>query len=1045
MQRKLLLLLMLVVCSSFHLIAQKTISGTVYDSDGIPLGGVNVLIKGTNSGTATDFEGNYQISASDNDILEFTYVGFKTREIRVGDQSVINVTMEEDFQSLDEVVVIGYGTQRRENISGSVSSIQSEEIEDIPQVSIDQLMQGRAAGVSITQNSGQPGSSVSVRIRGITSITGSNEPLYVIDGVPISGDATNSSTSGSSPVGSDGQQEVAVSPLASLNPSDVESIDILKDASATAIYGSRGANGVVIITTKKGKRGEGKFTYETQLSIQEPAKLIDVMELPEYAVLQNLFSDLTGIQPRLEFANPDLLGPGTNWQEEIFQRALMKKHQLSFSGASEDGDIDYYISAGYLDQQGTVIGSSFDRISLRSNVNAKLKDWVKVGASISASRTNQNITINGNRNGVVSLGLLQTPDIAVYNPDGSYAGPVRDDGLGSINPVALALSIDNKLKTDRLFGNVFAEFTLADGLSYRSEFGGDFTFNKNTRFTPTYQWGRYVNELATLNLRDERSSFWIMKNYFNYNKNFGGKHNLNLLLGHEAQESTWSGTLANAAGFLTNDIKTLNLGDADFASNDAYKGSQALQSFYARAIYNFDSRYGITAVIRADGSSKFDPLGENQWGYFPSISASWQLSNEKFMENFTALQNIKFKAGYGVVGNQNIPNYRYGASLVTFNTGLGTGFGISNIANSDLKWESSKQTNIGLEFDTFGNRLSTTIEVYDKTSKDFLYQLPLPEYLVGVAPWNGGVGAPFVNLGEMRNRGLDVTLNYQTLNEGKFNWNSSLTLSHNKNEVMELLENFEILGETRLNSNTPAAVTKTEVGQPIGLYFGYKVKGIFNDEATIADQPEQFGTVFSPDGGETWLGDIQYEDINGDGVIDEQDRTVIGNPHPDIIFGFNNSFSYGPLSLSFFLQGSVGNDLMNLTRLNASTLNRRNTNQVEEAANYWTPENRDTNIPRPVPGDTYNNEISDRWIEDGSYLRIQNVSLGYTLPHKYAEKIGIDVLKLYGSIQNLYTFTDYKGFDPEVGSFNQDVLLTGVDNGRYPSPRTFTLGLNLQF
>lgn len=1042
------LLFFIIFCSLAQLsVAQeKQVTGTVTDADGVPLLGVNVIEKNTANGTTTDFDGRFEITTSTSTpVLVFSYVGFLSREVPVSGRTNLLVTLDADLEALEEVVVIGYGRQRRGDVNAAVSSINAEELEDIPQVGIDQLLQGRAAGVTVTQNSGQPGSAVSVRVRGVTSITGSNEPLYVIDGVPVSGDANNSSTSGRTAAASfNGSGQTGVSPLASLNPNDIASIDILKDASATAIYGSRGANGVVIITTKRGAKGEtGKLTYNTYFAIQEPQKLIDVMDLQSYARLQNALAEEYEVAPRVEFSNPDILGTGTNWQEEIFQRAFMQNHQLSFSGSTPK--VNYFVSGGFTDQEGIVIGSDFSRMSFRSNVDADVKEWLKIGASVTASQTDENITLNSNRNGIVSLGLLQSPDVAVRNPDGTFAGPPEEDSEGSINPVALALSRTNTLLRTRLLGNVFAELQFTEDLSFRTELGGDFGFNENDLFTPTYQWGRFENQVATLVEGRSKNNFWIIKNYFTY-ANTLGDHNITLLAGQEAQESSWQGTTITAQGFVNNRLQTLNNAER-VSDQDEYRGSQALTSYYARALYSYKDRYGLTATIRADGSSKFDPLGDTQWGYFPSFSASWKVFEESFMEGVNEVINdLRIRAGYGVVGNQGIPNYLYGASLVGTQTGLGQGYFVSNISNPDLKWEESYQTNLGIEFSLFNKRLQTTIDLYEKISSDFLYQLPLQSILTGGPGYLGGLGAPYVNLGELQNRGVDLTLIYNTIGTGDFNWSSTLTFSHYQNEVLDLYgDNFDITRTVQTDAIS-SPITRTVEGQPIGMFYGYQVAGIFNDESQFGSLPVQFGIPFADTYEGTWLGDIQYVDVNGDGVINEDDRTFIGNPHPDFTFGLTNNFTYKNFDLSVFFQGSYGNDILNLTRKETTGLARLYTNQLEEVVDYWTPENTDTDIPRPRRGDSNQNlKISDRYIEDGSYLRIQNVNLGYRLPGDWAERLYLSNFKIYGSIQNLHTFSDYSGYDPEVGAFNQDALQTGVDMGRYPIPRTFSIGLNAEF
>jgi len=1023
--------------------AQETVSGTVTDENGMPLLGVNVLVKNTSNGTTTDFDGNFEINTGESATLVFSFIGFISKEVEVAGGEQLSVTLSEDSESLDEVLVIGYGSQLKEEISGSVSRIDAEAIKNIPQVGVDQLMQGKAAGVMVTRNSGQPGSAVSVKIRGVNTITGSSEPLYIIDGVPVSGDSRNIATSGRSTadggIGA-GTGATDVSPLASINPNDIESINILKDASATAIYGSRGSNGVVIITTKKGKKGQGRLTYNTYVGVQEPTNKIDVMNLQEYATLQNTIGAIYGLDEQIEFLNPDLLGPGTDWQAEIFDNAFQMNHELSFSGGSEN--INYFLSASHTDQEGTVIGSSFDRTTVRANVNATVNDWIKTGITLTGSRTNDQITLNNASNGIISLSLLNNPATAVYNPDGSFAGPVTEQEIayGIRNPIAEALNIDNTLTRNRFFGNLFAEFTFHENLTFRTEFGGDFGNNISDRFQPTFTYGALNRGENQLNVRRENNDFWIIKNLLTYNNTFGDNHDITALFGQEVQESKWEGVIAQDGNFVGNEMPVLGTGNAnDFT--DQYRGSSALESYFTRFIYSFNNKYNVTASLRADGSSKF--AEGNRWGYFPSISASWRLSNEDFMQDFDAIQNIRLYGGYGEVGNQAIPNFAYGVRLNTINTGLGTGFEFANFENPGLTWESSTQTNIGLDFSLFNQRLNTTVEVYNKVSRDFLYQLAVTDFITG-GNSPGAITAPWVNLGEMVNRGLDLTIAYSTAPEAALQWNSTLTFSHYKNEVNELLGDLTINGDISLNDSNQN-ITLTRVGDPVGMFYGYQVEGLFRTTEDFEGAAVQFGRPFEDAlFGTTWLGDIKYKDINNDGVIDNDDRTVIGNPHPDFTFGFQNSLSYNNFDLSVFLQGSYGNDIFNAVDRTLTAANLYYVNQSPSVLDYWSIDNPDASAPRLARNDTPNINISDRYIEDGSYLRVQNITLGYNLSSNFAEKIGLNNLKIYGSVQNLYTFTNYSGYDPEVGAYNQNALLQGLDNGRYPSPRTYTLGLNVE-
>ena len=1021
---------------------QQTIRGKVLDNKGQPLTGVTVKIKGAVGGTLTDPNGNYTIVVSDGSaVLVFSFIGFESQEITTGSQSIVNVVLLESIKTLENVVVIGYGTQKRGDINGAVSSISAREIQNVPQTSIDQILQGKAAGLTITQNSGAPGSSTSVHIRGITSLSGSNEPLYVIDGVPVSGDATNASTSHTSPLQSNNNDQTAVSPLALINPSDIESVDVLKDASAAAIYGSRASNGVIIITTKRGKNSSAKITYDGWVGFQQPAKYLKMMDLKQYANLQNSLGVIYGAL-RPEFADPSLLGEGTDWQREIFRTAMMQSHQISVSGG-KDGT-NYYLSGGYLNQDGMVIGSGFDRYSFRSNINSQVKNWFNVGMTLSASRTNENVVLNDN-NGIIYNALLNAPDIAVYNADGSYAGPTANQVGGTINPVAQALSITNNLIRNKINGNIYADIRFLKDLTLRSELGGDFNFTDNRLFNPTYAWGQFVNTTASLSELSTQNTFWDWKEYLTYSHTFNSKHSLTALLGHEVQEYTYRGVSAYRQKFFSNDIQTLNLGDAATARNDEFKGSGALESAYARGIYTYDGKYSITATIRTDKSSNFTP--DNNTGYFPSFAASWRISDEPFMTKIKAVaNNIKLRVGYGQVGNQDVGGYLYGSSLTPTTTGLGTGFFFNQIPNPNLTWQTSIQTDFGIDASFLSNRIDLTFDWYNKTSKNFLFQQPLPAYLIGDANYLGGINPPTINGGNLKNSGFEFTIRSQNIAGKNFKWNSTLIFSHYTNKVVSLANNSgPLIGEV-VNGFLHLPVTRTTVGSAIGEFYGYKVAGIFQTDAQLRNAPVQFGRPVEASQSGTWLGDVQYQDLNKDGKIDENDQTSIGNPNPKFTYGFTNNFSYKAFDLSVFLNGSYGAKILNVLNRTIGGMSSLYQNQLASVSNFWTPTNSGSNIPAPKGGtDNPNLAISDRYIESGSFLRIQNVSLGYNLPARLIQHISLSRLRIYSSVQNLYTFTPYKGYDPEIGSANQNVFLTNIDLGRYPIPRTITFGVNAEF
>lgn len=1042
---------LLFLCCTSALYAQNTVTGVVSDDKGITIPGVNVTVKGTTTAVSTNLEGEYSIEAPANATLVFSFIGFTTQEIAVNGKKQINTKLAETAQTLDEVVVIGYGTQRREDLNSAVSTVKSKDLENLKQTTVDQMLQGKAAGVSVTNNSGQPGSAASIRVRGTTSISGTNEPLYIIDGVPVSGDAKTMSgrpISGSDFSSTGGAGNNAVSPLSMINPNDIQSIDILKDASATAIYGSRGANGVIIITTKTGKKGEGKITYEGYSSTQTIYKKLDVLNLSEYAAWQKNLWQTYGYSLddfRTEFMHPEVLGKGTNWQDAIYRTANSYSHQLSFSGAKEN--TSYYISGGFLNQEGTLLGSGYKRYNLRVNLDSKVKSWLKVGTNLSTGITNEQLTINQSFGGIISNALLQGPDIPVRNPDGTFAGPLdNSQNATSFNPVAEALVRDNKLERKNFLGSIFAEADIVKGLKYRVELGANTEFSSNKDFVPTYNWGVQLNQSADLNQRDQNWYSTNLKNLLTYDTALG-KHKITVLAGQEANDSHWEGTTIYATGFLSNDAYTPNLADPDQTRTSGYKSSAALYSLFGRFIYDFDNRYSLSASYRGDKSSKFYAETDSQWGYFPAVAGSWKLSNESFMEGTRDyIDNIKFRVGYGETGNQQIDNFLYSSNLGQQNSGIGTGVLPSNFPEPNLTWESMKQTNFGLDFSLFGSRFNASLDLYKKESEGFLFQRPLLLLLTGGGAQYGGISAPYSNLGKMENNGYDITLNYNTKPGGNFSYSSTLVFSHYKNKLTEIKNGLILTQDVNMNGYQPYSVTNTVVGSPIGMFYGYIAEGLFTSQQQLDSAPLQFGQSVGTGAGQTSLGDVKYRDVNGDGVVNADDRTFIGNPHPKFTYGFTNTFRYKNFDLSVFLQGSYGNDIMNLTRRAGTTNASLYQNALQGTQDYYTADNTDTNVPRPINSTSNPNiNISTRYIEDGSYMRIQNLTLGYNLPTDLLSKVKMTRLRLYGTVQNLATFTKYKGYDPEVGSYNQNQLLTGIDNGRYPSPRTISVGINVEF
>lgn len=1018
-----------------------SVSGTVTsESDGEPLIGVSILIKGTNDGVATDVDGRYTLHASKGDVLVFSYIGYLTTEVKV-ENNVIDVAMKDDILKLDDVVVIGYGTMKRSDITGSVVSVGADDIKKTVITSADQALQGRAAGVQVTQNSGSPGGGISVSIRGTNSLNG-NEPLYVIDGVAVDGKSSDGKTSA----------------LSTINPSDIVSMEVLKDASATAIYGSRASNGVVLITTRRGQAGKTRVTYEGYYALQQIPERLKTMNLRQYAQLYNERAEILGWGERAEFADPSILGDGTDWQREIFNDAGMWNHQVTISGGSDA--TQFLISGGYTDQDGIAVGSGFERFTARINVDTHVTKWLQVGAQSSLSHTKRNNTIDDNN--VILTALRQLPEVPAKNPDGSWGYQENNQlGIYYTNPLADALTRENYNKGLQALINAYANITILPGLTARIEYGGSYDRANSYFFQPAMTLGQF-KQTSQSTRTSSSSHYTSFKQYVTYMKDFG-KHSLNVMAGHESQESGWENLSAGRSGYLFNNIHSISVGDMKTATNNSGNGSFAIESYYGRINYNFDNRYLLTATLRADGSSTFG--NDNRWGWFPSAAFAWRLKNESFLKDVQWLADAKLRLGWGIVGNQNAGNYAYGSTMAPWATAWGTGFSPANFANSKLKWEETHSYNVGLDLTMFNNRLEFIFDAYLKNTDNLLMQAALPAYISGV------IASPWVNTGEMRNKGFEFTLNTVNISNRDFTWTSGLTFSLNRNKVMKLYtESTGIQG--KIGSDI---FTYTTVGNPVAQFYGYKVIGMFEKESDfymkdrngdfILDANGNPRFVAIPENKEiaegtgVWYGDYIFEDINSDGVIDEKDRTYIGNPEPKFTFGFNNSISWKGFDFNLFLTGSVGNDGYNyLLQEQSDPANRWAT--LVSVCDYAKvdlidPDGKRTlsNMHVTNPGastfridqasSNQNSRTSNVYVEDASYLRIKNVSIGYTIPASFTRKFSVESLRVYCNIQNLHTFTKYKGYDPEIGAYNQQVLLRGVDYARYPSQRMFTFGLNV--
>ncbi|MDP4265086.1 MAG: TonB-dependent receptor [Bacteroidota bacterium] len=1042
---------------------ERTVTGVVSDLNGNPLSGATVTAKGTKIAVISTSSGAFKIDVPAKiNTLVITYVGMKEQEISIAGKTSVTVSLQPAENNLNEVVVIGYGTQRRGDVNGAISSVTSKELANVPQPSIDQMLQGRASGITVTQNSGQPGAAVSVRVRGITSFSGT-EPLYVIDGVAIDGNAPRQASSNDKNLGglSPSEQERSPSVLASINPNDIESIDVLKDASATAIYGSRGANGVIIITTKKGKNGDAKINYDGYYGKQEQGKFLKMMSLPEYAKFENTLADYFGLNHRIEFADPGKLGPGTNWQDAIFRNAAQTSHTLSISGAN--GKTDYYVSGSYFQQDGTVIGSDFNRYSFHTTINSQVKDWFKVGTSVSANQNKTNVGL-GNSYGIIYNALLQAPDAAVYNADGSFSGPAVVNGTvqGGRNPVQQALSITNYLIRSNIQGRFYGDIKFIKDFTLHSEVDGNFDWSQSKVFNPTYSYGAagsapaYGNTQAALLENNNFDNYWNWLEHLNYNHTFGGKHSISALAGHEVWKSGYGGISAFTNGFTAgNTIQTLNLGTQSSNRLDEPKGSTSMESWLVRIIYTYDNKYSITATDRRDRSSNFAP--GHQVGYFPGVAVSWRLSEEGFMKNINqTVNNLKIRVGYGTTGNSNIPQYSYGSAINPVVTGIGTGFRFANFNNPNLTWETAIQENAGVDFSLLKRRIDVSFDVYKKTSKDFLFQQPLPSFLGGgTAEYSSAavIQSPWVNAGKVENKGFEFSITSRNIMKKDFTWTTNVIFSHYANKVISLNGFPAIIGNVSTGFGPIIPATYTQVGGSIGEFYGYKVLGIIKTPdqlAYLALHPQNVtGTPAQISSDRTisnaiYLGDILYDGNDGKGGPNQ--KYALGSPNPDFTYSITNNFTYKDFDLSIFLTGSQGGKILNAVSFQTMGMYGLYTNQRAEAANFWTPSNSTSTIPTPRASFGNNNLVmSDRFLEDASFLRIQNVRLGYSLPQKWAKYARMTNLKVYFSGQNLHVFTKYSGLDPEIGSLNQNPVLQNIDYGRYPIPRVITFGLNAEF
>jgi TonB-linked SusC/RagA family outer membrane protein len=1030
-------------------VADVTVSGRVTQANGEGLPGVTVLVKGTSNGTSTGPDGSFSLSVPENSVLVISSVGFVRQEVAVtGATTSLAITLADDTQALKEVVVVGYGTQERQSVTGAVASVSGREIAAQPLADAAQAIQGRAAGVTVVSNSGAPGGmgGTSIRVRGITS-AGNNSPLYVVDGFPL-------------PTAVDGNGNASGTELSSINPNDIESIDILKDASATAIYGVRAANGVVLITTKHGKAGTSSVGVDAYVGTQSAWHLVPLLNAQQYAELNNEARtnwnnqnakdpSFTPVQLNSRFNTPAKIAalPTTNFLDEIFQPATIQNYSVSATGGSEKAR--YALSAGYFKQDGTIIGSGFQRFSLRTNGEVNLSKILKVGSNLALSHQEER-PLNGENDefgGPIQLAIQAPPFLPVRNPDGSYYefGSTREDNFGEENPVTKALRATNKNNRNRATTTFYAELEPLKGLRFRTNIGADLQFNQNDQFNPSIPGSsKYTAQNASASSSTSYNPSYLIENTATYDHLFAAQHQVSLLVGQSAQQFDNFYLGASRTGYATNTLQILDRGPINSQiTNNGGNSRTRLQSFFARANYEFAGKYLLSAIARYDGSSAFGP--DNQYGFFPGVSVGWRLSEESFLKDVSYLNNLKLRAGYGKVGNplnagtfgytslinsEGRTGYVFGAGSQNVNTG-----GVpTRLANPAIGWENNEQYNLGVDAGFFQNRVTASVDVYKRTSPNLLLNV-VPSFISGTSD-----PVP-TNAASSTNRGVDLAIttnNFVNADNG-FTWSTTLNLSAYRSEITALGEGKPFAGQSIRGGGT---LVRYDVGQAFGAFYGYVADGIIQTADELAALNAKSPTRFYQSSG-TAPGDIKFKDLNGDGVVNDADRTFIGNPSPKFTYGLNNTFGFRGFDLNVFLQGSQGNDVYNLNRYYLEGGLAAASNAGTIALERWTGPGTSNSVPRAVFNDpNTNNRVSSHYIENGSYMRVKLLTLGYTLPASLLTTLHSQRVRVYVTAQNLLTVTKYKGFDPELG--NQGNSL-GVDRGIYPQSRVFLAGVNIGF
>ncbi len=964
-------------------VQQRKINGTVKDSKGVPLAGATVLIKGTKNGTSTDFDGNFELSVPDDaTTLVFTYLGFLSKEVAIDGQTSLEIVMEEDNTALDEIVVIGYGTEKKALLSDAIGSVSAKQIEDLPVASVDGALQGQVAGVQVNQNSGTPGGEMSVRIRGLTSISGSGQPLYIIDGIPVT-------TGDFAQIGYSGQGSSA---LTDLNPSDIESMSILKDASATAIYGARASNGIVLITTKRGKKQKSVVNVNVYSGVQRAWNRLDMLNARQWKEYRNDLTNSTIFtQEQINDNSVDV-----DWQDVIFRTAPISSYEISARGGSEK--TQFFMSGTVFSQEGILIGTDYNRVNARINIDHQLSEKVKLGASIGLSYAKTD-RVEGDQTleGPLPNGISTPAIFPIFNEDGSYnqQGPYS-------NALSIAREAINENFSYRTNSNIYIDYNITKDLTLSSKLGIDFlNFREHAYESTRTVQGAKFNGLGFETYSN--ISNIVSNNLLKYNKRFD-RHRVEALVGYSFEKRNFRSSFIRGQDFADDDLEYISSAST-IVSASANASDRGLRSYFGRLNYNFSDKYILNLTGRFDTSTVFGD--NNRTGFFPAASVAWRVSQEDFMKNLEVVSDLKFRVSYGLTGSDDIGTFLFSELYGNSSYNGQPAIFPSNIPNPDLKWESTKQFNVGINLGLLDDRITLTADYYNKQTDDLLLSRPLSS--------SSGFSSITENVGKVENKGVELTIATQNLT-GKFTWNTQFNISGNRNKVLELF-NGQPIDDIGRGGN------RIMEGQPIGIFYSFESLGV--DPST---------------------GDIVYADTNFDGVITSADRTIVGNPHPDFIGGLTNNFSYKGIDLSIFLQGSYGNDVFHGSRLFLESL-QGGDNQIAAVTRRWMQPGDITDIPRattdPVSA-AQNKRVSSRFLEDGSYLRIKNVTLGYTIDSATLKKGFFDSIRVYLTAQNLFTFTNYTGLDPEVNYRGDDNAVIGTDFFTYPQAQTFTLGVNLK-